>query len=275
MVQFVEIADPDDPRVAAFRGIRERDLVRGGAFVAEGTVVVGQLAASPFFVPKQLLVLRNRLNGIADLLDHLPDDMPVFVAERPVIDAVAGFAMHRGVLAVGEARAVPRLPLPERLAALAAEGRTVVAAVGIANHDNIGGIFRNAAAFAAGMVLVDETSCDPLYRKAIRVSAGAVLSVPFERVRAERLPDLLREAGFRAVALSPGGTLDLAALDAVREPVALVLGAEGPGLPPSLMARMETLRIDMAPGFDSLNVATSAAIALQRLYSARGGASEG
>ncbi|GGD94201.1 RNA methyltransferase [Aureimonas endophytica] len=270
MAELLRISDPNDPRVAVFRDIRERDLVRDGGFIAEGTVVVDGLVRSRFFRPERLLVLENRVAGLADLLAALPPDVPVLVAGRNVIDAVAGFPMHRGVLAHGVARvARPGAEdLATRLAGLAETGGIVVVAVGIANHDNIGAIFRNAAAFGAGLAILDETSCDPLYRKALRVSAGAVLHLPF--LRAEPLAALaaLTQAGFSAFALSPSGDPDLAALDRAG-PAALFLGTEGEGLPLELMAAMRRLRIDMVPGFDSLNVATSAAIALQRLYSAR------
>lgn len=269
-----EISNADDPRIAPFRDIRERDLVRRGGFIAEGTVVLKSLLRSPLYRPASLLVLRNRVSGIADLLDAVPPDVPVHVADGPVLDRIAGFAVHRGVLAHGVPAAIGRDPLPERLGRIAAAAGVVVAAVGIANHDNMGGIFRNAAAFAAGMVLLDETSCDPLYRKAIRVSAGSVLQVPFERVDPFATLNVLRASGFRAFALSPRGDGDIRAL-AGNGPVAIFLGSEGAGLPEELMAGMPGMRIDMAPGFDSLNVATSAAIVLQRLYSRRRGVRSG
>jgi tRNA G18 (ribose-2'-O)-methylase SpoU len=267
--RLLPVDDPDDPRIAAFRDIRERDLARRGTFIAEGTVVLESLLGSRLFRPVSLLLLRNRVGGLGAVLDRVPAAVPVFVAERAVIDAVAGFPMHRGVLALAEARpgAVP--PLDELLAAIASEGGTVAVAVGIANHDNMGGIFRNAAAFAAGAVLVDETSCDPLYRKAIRVSAGRALRVPFLRAEAALAADRLAAHGFRLLALSPRGETDAAAIGGGRGPTALFLGTEGEGLPEALLARMETVRIAMAPGVDSLNVATSAAVVLHRLYSER------
>jgi tRNA G18 (ribose-2'-O)-methylase SpoU len=132
----------------------------------------------------------------------------------------------------------------------------------------MGGLFRNAAAFGADAVLLDETSCDPLYRKAIRVSVGAALTVPFARDgTGGTIVAALDRAGFACFGLSPAGATDLG--DA-RPPAraALVLGAEGPGLPPPLMRRMTTLRIPMAPRFDSLNVATAAGIALHHFFAA-------
>ena len=142
---------------------------------------------------------------------------------------------------------------------------TVLGLVGLANHDNVGGVFRNAAAFGADAVLLDETSCDPLYRKAIRVSVGAALITPFSRGgTAGDLVGALAAAAFEVVALSPAGAEPLASYR--RAPrTALLLGAEGPGLPPALLARTRTVRIGMAAGFDSLNVATASGIALHHV----------
>lgn len=263
----IRIVDPADARIAAFRDIRERDLVGRSGFIAEGSVVVAQLLGARRFHARSLLILENRLAGLQPMLARVPPATPVYVAGRAVFDAIAGFPVHRGVMAHGERRADEMEA--DRLEALARNMGRVVVAVGIANHDNIGAIFRNAAAFGVGMVLVDDACCDPLYRKSLRVSVGAVLTVPYARIGSgEAALSRLAAAGFRCVALSPGGAAGVEVLDHPG-PTALFLGAEGPGLPPDLLARMETLRIAMAPGFDSLNVATSAAIALHRLYSAR------
>ena len=134
--------------------------------------------------------------------------------------------------------------------------------VGLSNHDNVGAIFRNAAAFGADAVLLDETCCDPLYRKAIRVSVGAALKVPFAiGADAGSIGTLLGAAGFTQLALSPSGATDIR--NASRfDRLALYFGAEGYGLPASVMSRLQTVRIDMAKGFDSLNVAAASAIAL-------------
>ncbi|WP_102957608.1 TrmH family RNA methyltransferase [Mangrovicella endophytica] len=264
------IDDPADPRIETFRDIRERDIVGRGGFIAEGAVVLDQLLDSQRFRPTALMVLENRLAGLLPRLARLPDDIPVYVASRSVFDAIAGFPVHRGILAHAEA-VIPTGGAGDEavnLARLAAQKATVVVAAGIANHDNMGAIFRNAAAFGAGAVLVDDASCDPLYRKAIRVSVGSVLTVPFARAgRAEAIHADLQSAGFRCLALSPKGQVALHELQC-EGPAALFLGAEGPGLPQSIMDEMETLRIAMAPGLDSLNVATSAALVLHHLYSA-------
>lgn len=261
------IDDPDDPRVAPYRHIRERDLVgREGRFVAEGKVVLDVLFAARRFAVESALVLENRLGGLRATLGAAPSDMPIYVASAAVMDAIAGFHIHRGILAIGR-RGQPE-PAGALLAALPPRALVLVL-VGISNHDNVGAIFRNAAAFGADAVLLDTTSCDPLYRKAIRVSVGAALKVPFASGEsAESLLDALNRHQFTPIALSPRGRDDIRALER-QERVALVLGTEGQGLPDALMGKMRTARIAMASSFDSLNVATASAIALHELWQRR------
>lgn len=268
----IAIDDPADPRVAAFRDIRERDLVgRQGRFVVEGTVVLRMLAAAHGkgrFRAETILVLENRFAGLADILADFPDDVPVYVASTAVIDAIAGFNMHRGVLAIGvrpeagfDAQALIA-GLPERA--------LVLAGCGISNHDNAGSLFRNAAAFGADAVMLDATSCDPLYRKALRVSVGSVLAVPY--VREGDMLDLLGRldaAGFAVWGLSPRGEVEIGDIP-VSPRMALVMGTEGEGLPPAVMSRFRTARIAQRPQLDSLNVAMAAGLALYRIAQLQG-----
>lgn len=260
MPDLITIDDSQDLRIEAYRDIRERDLVgRRGLFVAEGTVVLQKLVESVTHAPLSLLIADKRADALAPLWSRLPEHVPVFVASPAVIDAIAGFPLHRGVLAIGRRMAAPS---PD---ALLDAARDVLVLSGIANHDNMGGIFRNAAAFGIGAVLLDADCCDPLYRKAIRVSVGATLLVPFARLGADAdVLALLDRHRFAAVALSPSGAETLSDWrPAARN--AVLLGAEGPGLAPALMARTRTLRIAMAAGFDSLNVATTSGIVLHQL----------
>ena len=256
----VRIDSPDDPRVAAYRDIRERDLVgRQGLFVAEGKVVLNILFSAGRFEAQSVLVLENRLAGMAETLALAPPSVPVYVASAAVMDGIAGFPIHRGVLAIGRKRT------PEAAGDLLSKlGRRalVLVLVGISNHDNAGAIFRNAAGLGADAIFLDPTSCDPLYRKAIRVSVGAVLKTPFAVFdEMDGFVAQLSAAGFELIALSPGNGQDIR--EATRpDRLALFLGTEGEGLPPELMARMRTVRIPMAGGFDSLNVAAASAIAL-------------
>lgn len=265
IARAVRIEDPGDPRIEPFVNIRERDLVgRGGRFIAEGETVLAVLLRQKLHEVESLFILDKRLPHLADALAGLPVDVPLHTASRAVMDAVAGFPIHRGVLALGR-RGEPG-DAPAFLAGLP-ERALVVALAGLANHDNVGGVFRNAAAFGAGAVLLDDTSCDPLYRKAIRVSVGGALCVPFFRApSAHALVDLLEAAGFTVLALSPRGAETLSAL--VPPPrAALLLGTEGPGLPDDVLARCRTVSIPMKGAFDSLNVATTSGIAMHHLAS--------
>ncbi len=265
----IRITTPDDPRIAAYRDIRERDLAgREGLFIAEGKVVLNVLFAARRFRARSALILENRLPGMAATLALADPAMPVYVAPRAVMDAIAGFPVHRGILALGERRDADRpahiLPPPD-------DRSLVLALAGISNHDNMGAIFRNAAAFGADSVLADRECCDPLYRKAIRVSVGAALKVPFARAgTAGEMVGLLQGAGYRVLALSPSGITRLQEVKTGQR-TALLLGTEGEGLPTGLMAGLETVRIPIRSDFDSLNVATAGAIALNHFYSPESG----
>jgi len=268
-MEIVRIADPADPRIEPYRAVRERDLVgRAGLFVAEGRVVLEKLIAAGRHPLRSLLIAERKLPSAAELLPALPPATPVYVADQAVMDAIVGFPIHRGLLAVGERRTLTPAALFAGLPAQA----VVVGLSAIANHDNMGGIFRNAAAFGADAVLLDQACCDPLYRKAIRVSVGAALTVPFARLGdGENLAQVLAGQGFEVVALSPRGETELAEVRAGDRAAAL-FGAEGPGLAPELMAQARRVRIDMAGGFDSLNVATTSGLVLRQLTLQRLGA---
>lgn len=259
----IAISDPDDPRIDAYRAVRERDLLgRESRFIVEGEVVLRVLVRQARFPVESVLLAENRIEPLRDIVDGLPDAVPVYSANRAVMDAIVGFPIHRGILAVAKRLALP--PAAGLLAALPARA-LVLGLVGLANHDNVGGIFRNAAAFGVDAVLLDATSCDPLYRKAIRVSVGGVLMVPFTRSpsASEMVADL-QTAGFDVLSLSPSGREPLGAVKPAPR-TALLLGAEGPGLPAALLARTRTISIPMKSGFDSLNVATTSGIALHHL----------
>jgi tRNA G18 (ribose-2'-O)-methylase SpoU len=258
----IAIHDPDDVRVADYRQIRERDLTgRRGLFVAEGAVVLSVLA-SPRSRCRGVsaLIAEQRIETLRPVLEQL--DAPVYAAGQTVMDAVAGFPIHRGILALGEKPAEP--DLMEMLRGVHGDA-LVVAVCGVGNHDNMGGIFRNAAAFGAHAVLLDAHCCDPLYRKAIRVSVGAALRTPFVTgLHPLAMLDALEAAGFSLLALSPSGGDRLSEVRPGGR-AALILGAEGPGLSPDVMARCRTVAIPMAGGFDSLNVAATSAVALHQM----------
>lgn len=248
----VEISDADDPRLALYRDVKDRDLTgRNGLFMAEGKVVLERLFASSLAQTVSVLTTPERVEGLRGV-----PDVPVYVVSQGVMDAVAGFPIHRGYLGLG--RYAPPQSLAERLG----EGEVrVLALSGISNTDNMGGLMRNAAAFGIDAVIMDAGCCDPLYRKAIRVSVGGVFEVPHYRI--EDMVGTLRALGVTPYALSPSGAVTLdAVVPEARS--AFVFGAEGPGLSDDVMAACQTVRIDMHGGFDSLNVATTSGIVLYR-----------
>jgi tRNA G18 (ribose-2'-O)-methylase SpoU len=252
------ITSIEDPRLDDYRRIPEPELIRSrGQFIAEGRLVVRRLVESSRFSVGSILVTSAALDDLADLLPQVT--APIFVVEQEAMHAVAGFNFHRGCLAVGFRQ--PPLPWPQ----IVAEARLVVALEGLSNADNMGGIFRNAAAFGADAVLLDPLSVDPLYRKAIRTSMGAALQLPFATMT-DWPGDLarLRDMGFRVLALTPAG--DAPSIHDIRtdgEKLALLVGHEGSGLTGAAFAQADVrARIPMPGGIDSLNVATAAAIAL-------------
>lgn len=258
------VDDPADPRLAPYVALTDAELRRRvdeelAVFVVEGDLAIRQLAASPYPV-RSLLVTPAKWERLAPALAGV--DAPAYVASRAVMAEVAGFDVHRGALAVGG-----RLPLPEPAHLLAA-ARRVAVLEGLNDHENLGALFRNAAAFGIDAVLLDPTCADPLYRRSIRVSTGHLLRVPFTRL--DPWPDqlsVLGAAGFALVALTPGGDEPVTILDALDGRVAVLVGAEGPGLSrDALDAAAHRVRIPMAGGVDSLNVATAAAIAFHHCY---------
>ena len=268
----IVIDDPNDPRIAAFRDIRERDLIgRHGQFIVEGTVVLRMLAAAQKngtdFRARSILILENRLAGVADILADVPADVPVYVATATVLDTIVGFHLHRGILALGERIARPG---PSALAATLPPQALVVAGCGLSNHDNMGSMFRNAAAFMADAVFLDATSCDPLYRKALRVSVGSVLSVPYQRGgSALAMLETLAAEGFHIWSLSPAGTTEIRQIPPSSR-MALVIGTEGDGLPGDVLARFRTARIAQSRQLDSLNAGTACGLALYQMAAAMG-----
>lgn len=269
-MNLIPVSDIDDLRISAFRDVKERDLTgRQGLFVAEGEVVLRVLASpASRCAPVAVLIAEKRLAGLRDILERLPEDVPIHTAPQDVLDAIAGFHLHRGILALG--RKPERLDLGAFLDGLP-ERAVLVGACGIGNHDNMGGLFRNAAAFGAAGLLLDETCCDPFYRKAIRVSVGAALRTPFvEVVTTSAMVEALETRGFEVLALTPSATETLSQLKPAPR-TAILLGSEGPGLSPVVIGRCRPLAIRMSGGFDSLNVAATSAVALHHLTTVEAG----
>jgi tRNA G18 (ribose-2'-O)-methylase SpoU len=260
--RLLRIIAASDDRITEFFNIRERDLTRhSGQFIAEGKVVlqhlIGAMDQGSNFSVTKVLVLENRVSGLLPLLARMPEHIPIFVADRGILDEIAGFPMHRGVLALGQYDTAKK-----PIATKDAENQLVLVASGISNHDNLGSIFRNAAAFGVDRILLDKTCCHPLYRKSIRVSVGSVLTVPFEM--GLTLADIvaqLKDEGFALYGLSPNGQM---MIDDVTPNMksALMLGTEGEGLPVAILSDVTSMKIPQAEGLDSLNVATASGIAL-------------
>jgi tRNA G18 (ribose-2'-O)-methylase SpoU len=266
------VEDAADPRLIDYRDLRDSAVrLRHGLFIAESREIVRQLLAGTRFPARSALMTPPALVALRPALAAADPGPRVFVAHHDVIRAVSGFHFHRGCLAVGERGAEPT---PAAL--LDPRGpRLVLVLDDLTNPDNVGGAFRNAMAFAVDAVLLSAGSADPLYRKSIRTSMGGALRVPFAR-----LPDWaaglarIRVAGYAIVALSPdAAALDLARLGGASplpDRVALLVGSEGGGLGPDSRAAADVdVRIPMAPGVDSLNVATAIGIALHHLRRGR------
>lgn len=256
--QIERIVSVDDPRIADYRrltdvSLRLRTEPANGLFIAESALVI-ERAVQAGYPLRSVLVGEPLLHTIAP---HVPTGTPIYVGSAELLRQVTGFNVHRGALA-----AVARKPLPSVDDVVAGATRIAILE-DINTHTNVGAIFRCVAALGIDAVLLTPSCTDPLYRRSVRVSMGAVFAVPYARV--ETWPETLealRDKGFRILALTPGAdrTLEEARL-APGERAALLLGAEGPGLSEAALAHAEPVRIPMNAGIDSLNVAAAAAIA--------------
>lgn len=270
-MERVLISGPADPRLDDFRDLNHSDsrpdLPGGkGLVVAEGPLVVGRLLESRFPV-RAIVGFKNKLDSFfasfqAENSGVDLSGIPIYEVTRETLATVAGFDMHRGLLATAD-RVVE-----DSVASVLEGARTVVVLEGVGDHENIGSMFRNAAGMGVDAILFGNGCADPLYRRVVRVSMGHVLRLPFAHLEGsyttwQRSLEELSQAGFHLVSLTP----DPAAVhleDALkgRDKVALLVGAEGPGLTEHAMRATDVrARIPMAPGTDSLNLATSAAIA--------------
>ena len=266
MASIASIEHPDDPRLADYREIRDAERRRrDGTFIAEGREVVKRLLAARRYRARSALLTPPALEALRAPLEAA--GVPILLVRQDIVKAIVGIEFHHGCLAVGE-----RGLEPSAEAALTeARGAPVVVLEDLGDASNVGAMFRNALALGAGAVLLSPGTADPLYRKAVRVSAGAALALPFAR-----LPDWprelkrLRDAGYTLLALTPHADardIDGAHAQLPRAArVALMLGTEGRGLTEDALAAADLrVRIPMAAGMDSLNVATAGAVALYAL----------
>lgn len=266
---MIHVTDPADPRIADYSGVKQpARLVEEGLFVAEGRFVVRRLLATHPTRVRSLLLSASAFAGLSDALANSAITAEVIVATPNVVEAVTGFNLHRGCLALAERPdqrpldSLPATPL-------------VVVLERVTDADNVGSVFRSAEAFGADLVVLSLGCADPLYRKAIRTSAGSTFAVPF--VSATSWPEtlsLLRAQGLVVAALTPDiATHEIGAFvqtGAARGPIALLLGTEGHGLSNDALALADVrIRIPMGGTLDSLNIATAAGIALHRLHDVR------
>jgi len=268
------IEDPEDPRLADYREIRDAERRRrDGTFIAEGRQVVRRLLSAGRYRVRSALVTPPALHALGEALAEA--GVPTYLVRQDVVEAVVGIEFHHGCLAAGERGAEPTAE------ALIAETRSdrLVVLEGLGDASNVGALFRNALAFGVGAVFLAPGTADPLYRKAIRVSSGATVALPFARL-ADWPRDLerLRDAGYTVLALTPRAeAVDIAELGD-RRPLparlALLLGTEGRGLSAEALAAADLqVRIPMAPEMDSLNVAAAGAVALHWLSRIKSSAS--
>lgn len=262
---FEQIDSADDPRVADYRDLPDPELMRSrGLFMAEGRLVVKRLLDDGRYAVKSVLVSETARRDLGPALEAIAPQVPVYVCNAGDFLHMTGYDIHRGCLAL-----VQR-PAPTRLDELVTSGRLLIVLEGVTNADNVGGVFRAAAAFGADGIVLSPTCCDPLYRKAIRTSMAATLRVPF--VRATEWPDpvaRLHSEGFTLVALTPRQPSEALQAFATRprpQKLALIVGTEGAGL----SAEVETaadhrVSIPIKPEVDSLNLAVATGIALHRL----------
>ncbi len=262
VINIIDVTDPADPRLDDFRDLnsvdRRPDLPSGkGLVIAEGVLVVQRMLASRF-APRAFLGTARRLAELGTDLNGQP--APFYRVEADVMAEVVGFHLNRGVLA--SASRAAELSVPQVLAGAS----TVAVLEGVNDHENLGSIFRNAAGLGVDAVIFGSGCADPLYRRAVRVSMGHALLVPF--AKAAQWPagiDLLRAADFRLLAMTPdpaAASLPDAMAGLTDQRVAILVGAEGPGLQEHTMRASDVrVRIPMSRGTDSLNVATAAALA--------------
>jgi len=260
-----EVDDADDPRLADYRSLTDvalRSSIEAphGLFIAEGALVIERARAAGYSL-RSALMTPEWLDRTSPLLADC--DAPVYVGSDATLRALTGFHVHRGALA-----SVQRKPL-STMADLIGSAHRLAVVEDLVNHTNLGAIFRTAAALGVDGVVISPRAADPLYRRSVRVSMGAVFTVPYARaVSWPGAIDAIRSAGFRTLALTPADqAVDLGDVEVgAGDRLAIVVGTEGDGLSDQVVDRCDlAVRIPMSAGIDSLNVATAAGIAFWAL----------
>ena len=292
--RFTPIHDPNDPQIEPYRNQKDAWLkaahnpdapksesvqpTKDPLFISEGSLVLEHHIASRYPL-HSVLIDESKTHSHTELLETIPESVPIYTADRPILDQITGYPIHRGLLAAGH-----RIKHPP-LSDLLNSARALVILEDLANHDNLGSVFRSVAALCGtGVpVLLSPRCCDPLYRKSLRVSMGHALTIPFTQIQEQSdwIPTLttVKDAGFTTLALTPArDALDIEQIaqettknTLLAPKLALMLGAEGPGLTPeSIQAASQKVKIPLASTADSLNISVAAAVALHRLIPPQG-----
>jgi tRNA G18 (ribose-2'-O)-methylase SpoU len=249
------ITDPADPRIAIYRDLKDKDMRRDGAFIVEGKFILETLITRSQFKLSSIFISDDRILPLETLLARAQSEVPVYVTTPKIMAEIAGYNVHRGVLAAGVVGQTEN-NLPAHLSRFT----RIAVLSNISNPDNIGAIFRNAAGLGIEAVILDTQCCSPLYRKAIRVSMGATLVLPWvQHGSIEEIIGQLTTAGFTSHALSLQGATKLEDI-LFEKRSAFVFGEEAYGLPQHVQALCLALTIPMSAGTDSLNVAATSAI---------------
>ncbi len=269
MATIVVVTDARDPRLHDYTSLTDVALRRvrepaEGLFLAEGEKVISR-ALDAGLVPRSLFMAHRWWPALQPALSAY--DCPVFLGDDDLLESVTGYRVHRGALA-----SMQRWELPT-VEDLVRDARTVAVLEDLVDHTNVGAVFRNAAALGVDAVLVSPECADPLYRRSVKVSMGTVFAVPWTRARSWPTDlDLLRDNGFRVLAMSPDPAGSLLSSVGTHARVAVVLGTEGDGLTAAARARCDSsVRIPMAVGVDSLNVAAASAVVFYALAAATSG----
>lgn len=289
--RFTPIHDPNDPRIVPYRDQKdawlkaahnpnaiaedqtEPNSVSDGLFISEGSLVLEHHINSRYPL-HSVLIAENRVESLDPLLKTIPAEVPIYTAPRPILDAITGYPIHRGLLACGH-----RIPQPteSEFGQLLESSRALVILEDLSNHDNLGSVFRSVAALAgAGVpVLLSPRCCDPLYRKSLRVSMGHALTIPYATLTDwPSALTIVKVAGYRLLALTPSHdacdidqiAAEISDQDPKSPKLALMFGAEGSGLSEMAMKIADQkVKIPLVSSADSLNISVSAAVALHRL----------
>ena len=249
------ISDASDSRISIYKDLKDKDLRSTNSFIIEGKFILETLLTRSKFKISSVFITEDRLIPLETMLARVPADIPVYVTTHEIMTEIAGYNVHRGILAAGHADQTQN-----NLPAYLNDHDPIAVLSNISNPDNIGAIFRNAAGLGIKAVLLDTQCCSPLYRKAIRVSMGATLVLPW--VQAGSIGELIEHliaTDFTIYALSLQSATNLEDVQFSGRS-AFVFGEEAHGLPPHVQALCKAITIPMEAGTDSLNVAATSAI---------------